>query len=784
MKISYNWLQETLGFAVSPEELAEKLAAAGSQVESITPLAAEIEGVVVAELISVKPHPNADKLSLTEVNDGITTYHVVCGAHNIAPGDRVPLAKVGAVLPGGFKIKESKIRGELSQGMLCSAEELQLAIVQASDGILQLPKSAPLGEDINEYLVLRDYILDIELTPDRGDLLSLRGLATEIGAILDSPFFLPSPHLQKGSGDYSIKIETELCAFYSGRLVEGVKVGPSPLWLQLRLLACGMRPVNNIVDAANYVMLEWGQPLHTFDADKLSTAGIVVRQARQGETMVTLDGKERNLDPCTMLITSGGRPVAIAGVMGSMDSEIDEETSRLLLESALFDPVSVRRTAKSLGISSEAGNRFEKGIDPEVAVIASQRAAMLISQLAGGSVGSLARAGSDESKMLVIDVDIDRVNALLGTDIPWETASEILKTLGLRVEEAGNIMKVRVTDRRRDLLVWQDIAEEIGRIYGFENISSTLPQGELTLGYRTRNQSLEWQVREMLVGCGLNEVVTYSFISPEAEEKSLSDPGVAIANPLTVEASVMRGAILPSLLGVVAFNFARGRDSVAIFEVGNIYKTGEPLPQQNLRVAGALAGKEPQHWQQPARGYDFYSLKGVVQQLLRNLGIEAEIRPHSHRQLHPSRGAAVYCRDSYLGCLGQVHPAIAEQWKLADVWFFDLEFTALAAAADKNICFAPPSRYPAVYRDLAVETDVETSAGSLLAIIRKAGGRLLEDLECFDVFTGGSLAETTKSLAFSLSFRHPQRTLQEKDVQKQMATIIRSLGEAGAHLRG
>lgn len=424
MKISYNWLKETLGFDLSPQELADRLAAAGFPVESIAPLAPEITGVVVAELLEVKAHPNADRLSLTKVSDGAAVYDVVCGAHNIAPGDRVPLAKIGAVLPD-LKIKKSKIRGEISEGMLCSADELQLELVQDSDGILQLPKNAELGLDLNAYLALDDVILDIELTANRGDLLSLRGLAAEIGALLGKPFSLDGPQETEG-GDWGfpVGIETDACSFYTGRLLRGVQVGPSPLWLQLRLLACGMRPVNNIVDIANLVMLEWGQPLHAFDADKLPGQEISVRQARAGETIITLDNKERQLEPSMMLITSGDRPVTIAGVMGSLDSEVDANTTNVFLESAVFDAISVRLTAKALGISSEAGSRFEKGVDPAVTVISSQRAANLIRELAGGEIGKVNCAGTDRSASWSIPVSVSQINGLLGADIPREQGNQ------------------------------------------------------------------------------------------------------------------------------------------------------------------------------------------------------------------------------------------------------------------------------------------------------------------------------------------------------------------------
>lgn len=788
MKVSYNWLKEILQFDLSPQQVAEALTGAGFPVEEITPLAETLEGVVVAELLEVRPHPNADRLSLTKVSDGVDTYSVVCGAKNIAPGNRVPLAKIGAVLPGNFKIKRSKIRGEVSEGMLCSASELQLEIIQEDDGILRLPPDSQLGQPLAQCLGLDDVVLDIELTANRGDLLSIRGLAAELSAVLGKPFALPEPPAVQGEeSGISVRIETEACYRYTGRMLRDVKVQPSPLSLQLRLLACGMRPVNNIVDITNLVMLEWGQPLHAFDADKLPAPEITVRQARPGETMVTLDGKERKLESRMMLITSGDRPVAIAGVMGSLDSEVDENTSNILLESAGFDPVSVRITSKALGISSEAGNRYEKGVDPAVITTASHRAAALIRDLAGGRVGNLVGAGSEAVEKWTVEADLTDINSLLGTEISRERAAELLTNLGLEVGGAGEQLLVNCTPRRRDLRVWQDIAEEVGRLQGLDNIPATLPHGPLTLGARKPHQQLEWQIRDILCGCGLHETVAYSFISPEMTERTKAAAGVTISNPLTRERSVMRGEMLPSLLETVAYNLAHGLQSVAIFELGNIYwsDSGQTLPYQAKRVAGALAGSTPGHWQQEAKAYNFYHVKGIVEELLAGLNLTAQFERAVREQFHPGRCAQVSIDGVHAGYLGQVHPAIAAGWKLdGEVWAFDLDFQVLAAAVSGQRDFRAPSRYPAIRRDLAVETDLATEAGCLLAIIKEEGGELLEAVDCFDVYSGPNLGADRKSLAFALSFRHRERTLKDREVQALLDKIIARLEQAGAFLRG
>lgn len=788
MKVSYNWLKEVLQFDLSPQEVAEVLTGAGFPVEDIIPLAEAWEGVVTAELLEVNPHPNADRLSLTKVSDGSTVYDVVCGAQNIAPGNKVPLAKIGAVLPGDFKIKKSKIRGEVSEGMLCSADELRLEVVQDSDGILQLPADCQPGQSLVDYLGLDDVILDIELTANRSDLLSVRGLTAELAAALGKSFTMELPPTPEAAEfGLSVKLDTPACPRYTGRLIKGVKVQPSPLWLQLRLLACGMRPVNNIVDITNMVMLEWGQPLHAFDADKLPAQEITVRQARDNETIVTLDNKERKLEPQMMLITSGDKPVAIAGVMGSLDSEVDEGTTNILLESAGFDPISVRITGKALGLASEAASRYEKGVDPAMIVPASDRAAALIRDLAGGTVGEMVSAGRDLASTWVVEAELSKINSLLGTDISREVAVNILTNLGLGVKGQGDKLEVTTSQRRSDLQLWQDIAEEIGRLYGLENIPATLPQGALTQGVRKPHQHMEWQAREILTGCGLYEAVPYSFISPEMAEKSEAEAGVEISNPLTRERSIMRGSMLPSLLETVAHNLAHGQQGVAIYEVGSLYRPnpGNDLPYQGQRVAGALAGTTPGHWQNGPENYNFFHLKGVVEQLLLGLGLDFRFEKAAAPGYHPGRCAKVFAGGLSLGCLGQVHPIISGRWKLdTEVWVFDLDFLAICEAAKAEFVFNAPPKYPSVRRDLALETDLGLEAGVLMSIMQETGGDLLEDVDCFDVYSGPNLGPGTKSLAFSLRFRHQERTLKDTEVQALVDKIVASLEGAGARLRG
>lgn len=782
MKISYNWLREKSQLKQTAEEIAARLTAVGLPVEGIEPLAPPLSGVVVSEIREIKPHPNADRLSLVQVDDGRGMHSIVCGAPNISVGDKVPFAPVDTVLPE-MTIKAAKIRGIESQGMLCSAAELGLPLVQEEGGLLQLPQDLPPGQLLGEALGLDDVILDIELTANRGDCLSLRGLAVEAAAAFGNKVTPVLPGEVEGEADpFPLAIKTDACLRYTGRIIRNVRVQPSPLWLQLRLLACGIRPVNNIVDCTNLVMLELGQPLHAFDLHKLPAEEIAVRQAMDGEEIKTLDGKIRSLDPGMMLITSGGKPVAVAGVMGSLDSEVDEKTADILLESALFDGGSVRRTAKALGIASDAAARYEKGVDPAVVAPASHRAAALIADLAGGRIGEIVDVGSAHCRQWTVAVDLERVNRLLGTEIPGKTAVEILERLGLEVSGQEKLT-VRVDGRRNDLENEEDIAEELARSYGYEHIPATLPRGETTQGVRTQEQNQVWHVREALLGCGLQEVIPLAFTGPEWVGRAKASQGVALTNPLTVERSQMRGDMLPSFLELAMYNRAHGRQGLAIFEIGSTYRLDRSKPIQQWRVAGLLAGSRPLHWEE--RGsYDFYDCKGVVEQLASSLGIAAWFDRGRDSRFHPGRCAVLHAGEAKLGLLGQLHPVLCREAKLeGDIYWFDLDLAALLDAAAGEVEFRAPYRFPAVNRDLAVEMADKVEADTVRRLIKEAGGDWLESVNCFDVYQGETLGAGRKSLAFALSFRHHSRTLKDKEVNKQMGKIVHLLAQHDIQLR-
>ncbi len=785
MKISYKWLKAETGLELTVEQMAERLTAAGFPVESLTPLAHKLEGVVVARIEEVEAHPNADRLSLTKVHDGSSVHSVICGAQNIAPKDIVAFAPVGTSLPE-IEIKKAKIRGVESHGMICSAKELGLPLVEWEDGILQLPRELKPGTDLAEALGLDDIIMDIELTANRGDCLSLRGLVTEVAAASGHTRLYDLPGETAGSGDtFPIKIDSDACACYMGRIIRNVRVKPSPLWLQLRLLACGMRPVNNIVDSTNLAMLELGQPLHAFDLNKLPDPEITVRQAKKGEKIKTLDERARTLECSAMLITSGDKPVAIAGVMGSLDSEVDQETTDILLESALFEGSSVRSTAKSLGIASEAASRFEKGVDPAVILPAAHRATALILEVAGGTAGEVVVAGQAERQTCQISVDLGRVNALLGTEISHKEAVDILTRLGLEVSGQENLT-VTVDGRRNDLEIEEDIAEELARIHGYDKIPATLPKGETTQGVRTTAQRQVNLVRDILVGCGLTEVISLSFVGPDLLEKTGSPEGVPLLNPLTRERSRMRSDMLPSLLEQAAFNLDHQRGGLAIFEIGHTYHSSDAgqLPEQKLHVSGMLGGKKPLHWDSGGE-YDFFDCKGVVEQLLTGLGAAAGYQRCDNPRLHPGRCANIRVDGQHVMVVGQVHPALAADLRIEQqLLWFDIDLDLLLSLSDSAISFSAPSRHPAVLRDLALEMDEGVEAATVVELIKQAASSWLESVTCFDVYQDQKLGEGRKSLAYALSFRHSSRTLKDKEVQQLVDSIVAKLEEHGIRLRG
>jgi len=808
MRVSLRWLAQYVDIAdLTPEALAEKLTRSGVAVEAVERRNRGLTGAVIGHVLACAPHPQADRLRVCRVDVGRgAPLQIVCGAPNVAAGQKVAVALPGARLPDGRTIGETALRGVTSQGMILSGEEMGLpdkVIPRAMrDGILVLADDAPVGTDAAAYLGLDDVVLELELTPNRADCFSMLGVAYEVAAILNRSVTLPPEEVpeegEPAAEAVRVAIEApEHCYRYAARLVRGVRIGPSPQWLQNRLMAAGIRPINNVVDVTNYVMLEYGQPLHAFDYAALTGGNIVVRLARNGERLVTLDDEERILDGQTLLITDGTKAVGIAGVMGGANSEVRDSTTDVLLESAYFVPASVRRTSRRLGIRSEAALRFEKGVDPNRVIPALNRAARLLAELAGGRVApGVVEAVVRTEKPRVITVRPQRVNDLLGTALDEAEMRAVFQRLGFAVEaRPDGTLAVTVPTRRMDVTTEIDLVEEVARLVGYDNIPTTMIAGSTTAGRLTRVQALRRRVRRLLRQAGLSEAVTYSLTDPgrAARVAPLRDGvrPIALAMPMSEERSVLRTTLVPHLLDAVAYNRARKNEDVRLFEIGRVFWTEEAtltrLPEERLLVAAALTGHAlPVHWAEKRQKVDFYHAKGVVEFLLKELGIGGvTFQPVTWAGLHPGRTARVAVGQTVVGYVGQLHPEVQKAWDLAETYVFELDLDALLDLADPARRFVPLPKVPAVLRDLAVVVDRDVPAAALEAVIRETGGAILEAVTLFDVYTGDPIPEGQKSVAFSLVFRDPARTLTDEEVAAAHGRIVAALERAyGAKLRG
>ena len=806
MRVSFQWLSQYVDLeGVTPQDLAEALTRSGVEVDEVIDLGEEIENVVIGLVRECKPHPAADKLTLCQVDlgDG-EPVQIVCGAKNVQAGQKVPVAKIGAKLPGGIKIKKAKLRGEVSHGMICSASELgiddRLLSEDQKEGILVLPEDAPLGEDAIAYLGLNDSILELDLTPNRSDCLSMIGVAYEVAAILDRELHLPTIDLQESDQEASAEVEVnveakEACPYYVARKVKGVRIGPSPIWLQNRLRAVGIRPINNVVDVTNYVMMEYGQPLHAFDAQQVKDGRIIVRLARQGEKVVTLDDQERTLDESMLTISDPEKVIAVAGVMGAANSEVTSSTRDIILEAAYFDPSRTRRTAVTLDLRSEASLRFEKGVDPERVEEACSRAAQLIAQLAGGTVlkGAAVNKSSAFTRRNIL-LSINKLNSVLGTQLEANEVEQLFRRLRFQWENVGQKWQVTVPTRRPDLAIEEDLIEEVARLYGYDRIPTTLPQGITTPGSFTPKQRLKRRIKTFLQGAGLDQVVTYSLVDEEESRwgswfKEQVEP-IRLAMPMSKERSFLRTTLIPSLLEVAHYNKNRQQEDIHIFEMGRIYLSQEKelhqLPEEKEVVAGLISGMWQKHdWQQVNEPADFYVVKGLVEGLLHYLGIgPVQFKKIIREHYHPGRTAEVLINGQRLGFIGQLHPLVQKDWELKEVYLFELDLDGLYDHLPAQVTYEPLPKYPGVEQDLAIVVDQEVEAEAVLETIKEAGQPLLKQIALFDVYTGEGIAPGKKSLAFSLLFRHEERTLTDDEVREVRQHILDRLAQKwGAVLR-
>ncbi|MDR0325506.1 MAG: phenylalanine--tRNA ligase subunit beta [Oscillospiraceae bacterium] len=772
MKCSYNWLKEYVRLdGVTPKELAHALTMSGSKVETVTELGADIQNVVIGKVLAIEKHPDADRLFVcsVDVGDG-TPRQIVTGADNVFAGAVIPAALDEALLPGGKKIKTGKMRGLESQGMLCSGDELGLdghdQPDSDADGILILDDSFAVGTDAVEALMLRDTVLEFEITNNRPDCLSVIGLAREAAATLRLPFNgqtdAPRDPLQgEITQVLTVTVENDaLCPRYSARVVKDITIGLSPLWMRRRLRACGVRPINNIVDITNYVMLETGQPMHAFDYAYIQDKQIVVRAARAGETLKTLDEKERALEPSMLVIADANNAVALAGVMGGAGSEITEKTRTIVFESANFNGPSVRKTALSLSMRTDSSSRFEKGLDPAMAPAAMERACKLIEELNAGTVLSgTADVQAGPTPPVTVPFTREQIEKHLGVAIP--DVNELLESLGFTVKDGA----VVVPSWRRDVSIWQDLAEEAARLHGYDNIPATLPPSK-NQGWLTEPQKLRAQLHGLCVSLGFYEMLTYSFIGPADLDAArlTADKAKVIQNPLGEEHSIMRTALLPSFIEALSHNAAVRNPEARLYELNMIYTDeGGRLPLETRRlILGGYGG-----------GMDFLALKGVVETLLgRFCRKEAVFARAEEPSLHPGRSASVSIGGRVLGVLGELHPSLGFPPHAA---VCELDAEALIELARPDAVFASLPRFPAISRDLALICKKETPAAEIVAIICKAGGALLEDCVLFDVYEGRSIPEDSRSLAYRLTFRAPDRTLRDDEAEAAVAKILKKL---------
>jgi phenylalanyl-tRNA synthetase beta chain len=802
MKVSLNWLRDYVDIQIGLKELINLLTMTGLEVEAATATGQGFEKIVVAEIQSIRRHPNADRLSLVEVKTDREHFSIVCGATNIREGQRVPLALVGAKLPNGVEIKRSRIRGETSIGMLCS--EIELGLGQDATGIMILDRSASLGANLGETLGLADTLLDISITPNRPDCLCVIGIAREIAALTHQRIKYPALVLSDQGREIHQKTsvtlqDPDLCPRYVARMIEGVKIGPSPNWMRNRLEKAEIRSISNVVDVTNYVMMEYGQPLHAFDFELLKEGRIVVRRARRGEEFVTLDGVKRSLDEEMLMICDGGKPVAIAGVMGGLNSEIKEETRTVLLESAYFHPMNNRVTSKKLGFETEASYRFGRGIDYGGCMNVANRAASLIQELAGGRVvDGVVDAYPKPLRPNPIRFSVHRANQILGTEIPAQQVKTYLERLDLDVQkEDESTLVVTPPSYRGDLEREIDLVEEVARLDGYENIPLTLPKGPPSSEERSREFILEQATKDLLIQYGYNEVITYSFTTPHSLNGLCLPPDdprrkhLSIVNPLTEDSSVMRTSLIPGLMETVRYNLSYKNANIRIFELKKVYLTaeGERLPNEVKFLTGLATGMDGDlHWASSARAVDFYDVKGCFEDLFGVLQIKG-IKFVSGKDipyLHPGKSSKVIRGEETLGVLGEVHPHVLSEYEIPGrAYLFEIDFDRLVGYAEDGKRFRSLPKFPAVYRDLSLVVEDHLEAEKVEEAVRLLKQPLIDEVMLFDVYQGDPVPKGKKSLAYRIRYQSRDRTLTDDEVNQYHEKVISKLKEIfKAELRG
>ena len=780
MKVSMNWLKDYVDIGNDYKLLETKFNLMSQEVESLYKLV-DATNLIIGKILTCEKHPDADKLNVTTVDIGDKEpLQIICGAPNVAINQKVIVSLIGSCLPGDFKIKKSKIRGIESFGMICSLEELGVKDFDSKEtGIYVLGDDAVIGEDPLKYLHLDDYVLDLDLTANRPDLLSMEGVAFDTSCMLDKKISLKKHKYETNKLENDLKVftDTSKCLAYYGQVINNVKIKESPYWLKARLLSAGIRPINNIVDIANYVMIEYGQPMHSFDYDKLEKKKIIVRNAVKGEVLKTLDEENRELIESDVVITDGEKVIALAGVMGGFDTEVDDQTSNILLESAYFDPVSIRKTSKRLALKSEASSRFEKGVDPNKIIKALDYATELYVELAEGEVrGQYSFFDTTKKNPKEIIVTLEKINQVTGNKFDIEIIEDILKRLNFKFSLKGSKFVIEVPTRRQNVYGYQDIVEEIVRIYGYDLIPTTIPKTP-TYGYLTNLQKLKRIIKEYFVNIGFNETVTYSLVTNEKavefdiEDKSL----VNIMNPINKERSTLRHSIIPSLLDVLVYNKARKAIDVHLFEIAKSY-TEE---KETELLSGLMHGIYTSTlWQGKKEVVDFYLLKGIIETLLYKLKItnyKIVKAKNKIKSMHPGIFAELYINKEYAGLIGKLHPQIEHNLNINKTFVFELKLEILDKYHELDILMKEIPKYPAVTRDLAVLVDKNLEALEIIKVVKKAGKKTLKSVEIFDLYEGENIESSKKSIALKLILQSKEKTLEASEVEIVVNRILKNL---------
>lgn len=810
MLASLEWLKQYVDINISVAELCDKITRVGLEVDTVTQLGQGLEGVVTGKVMEIHRHPDSDHLwvCMLDYGQGGEPVQILTGAQNVHQYDIVPVAVVGSVLPPsernpeGLKLKKAKMRGLDSFGMLCSADELgiesKLLLPEQRNGIFILPADTPIGVDVKKILGLDDTVIDIDLTSNRADCFSIIGLAREISAITGCPLKMPAMDVKEAAGgkasDYvNIKIAApELCSRFATRVLKDIKIMPSPEWMQRRLRACGVRPISNVVDVTNYVMLELGQPMHAYDADKVAGRTLIVRRAEEGEKLVTLDSKERELTPAMITIGDAEKAAGLGGVMGGLATEVTSSTVNVILEAASFHGPSIRRTSRALGLRSEASGRFERGVDTIRDHDALNRAAHLLEEMgACETFSGIVEAYPNELQPAVITTTPQKINGCIGFDISREETISILTRLGFGVEEKGEELVITAPTWRRDIECAADISEEVARMHGYDHIESHQPELTITQGHQSVLDDVKDAVQDYMVSAGLSEMMTYSFIKANAYDKMLLSAGdsrrqsIELLNPITDAFSVMRTTMIPSALQTASFNLRNHNNSVALFEIGRVFlPKALPLtadPVEKPLLAAVISGSRNElNWCSAKDNVDFYDMKGIVEGLLAAMQVaDYTLVRSTQPYLHPGKSCDIVVDGKVIGSFGEVHPLAQEAFELDQVaYVLEMEIEPLVASATRVPQYKHLPKFPAMSRDIAVVVPLEVTNAELQEVIRAHAGELLQSVHVFDIYTGKQVAAGCKSMAFNLTYQAADRTLTDAEVDASMKKVIAEVAEA------